>query len=102
MAMFVLGSDRLRGEWNRINTASGCEPNILASCRQINREANNIMDAGNTICLMVTVGLEFQPIFDKELLSGRVLPGLTSLLLVVDNRPIDLVVNEASVKEEIH
>lgn len=80
--------NRVRGN-KFFNTDSDCEPNILATCSQINREAKDILFASNTICLTATVEWMISPIFDKRFLPDFILPNFTSLLLLVDCTNID-------------
>lgn len=68
---------------------SRCEPNILATCSQINSEAKDILYAGNTVCVTAVVQDDYLPILYKRLLPDRILPRLTSLLLVVDCTALD-------------
>jgi hypothetical protein len=63
---------------------SRCEPNILATCSQINSEAKGLLYARNTVCVTVIVQDDPVPILRPRLLWECVISRLTSLLLVID------------------
>ncbi|CAK4001433.1 Hypothetical predicted protein [Lecanosticta acicola] len=65
---------------------SHCRPLLLATCKQIHKEAAGIMYQENTVMICAKACMTNHPMIRKELLPDPVLSKLTSLVLVLENR----------------